>query len=481
LAARPAIRDTIPDSQLADATLRNRIAELEAIYASAPIGIAVLDRALRFVRLNGSLAALNELPVEAHVGRTLHEVSPALADAMEEGLRRVFETGEALVDHELRGPVPGAPERERVCRETVLPIRDANGDVSAVLVTARDITDQVLADAERRRAEARFELALEAAGAGAYEHDGSFAETYWTGALFDMFGLPPSIAPVSLEKDVLPRIAPECLEATLRALADATASDGRIDLETRIVRDDGTSRWIHAVGRRMGPGRRMSFGVVVDVTAAKEREAGLEEALRRKQVLFDEANHRIKNNLQLVMSLLSLQAGSAASDVAAALKQAMSRVNVIGVLHNLMFRLEDVSEVDLSDSLGLVCNAARDLLDPSRVSFSLSAPSVRVTGDIALPVSLVVNELVTNAAKYAFPGERRGSIEVIAAQSGDRLEVEVRDDGIGHPVDTKPGLGTQLVQALCHQAQATLERLPTAQGSAFRLDIPLRLNRAAAT
>jgi PAS domain S-box-containing protein len=465
---------------LPDRILENRIAELEAIYASAPFGIAVFDRAHRFVRLNQALAALNELPLQAHIGRTLREVSPALADGMDAHLRHVFETGEAVVDHELRGPVPGAPERLRVCRETLLPIRDTHGEVSLVLVTARDITEQVLAEDERRSAEARLELALEAAGAGAYEHDGTFAETYWTAALFDMFGLPPSNGPVSLQKDVLPRVAPECLEATLQALADATSSDGRMDLETRIIRDDGTSRWIHAVGRRMGLGQRMSFGVVVDVTAAKEREASLEEALRRKQVLFDEANHRIKNNLQLVMSLLSLQAGSAPSDVAIGLKQAMSRVNVIGVLHNLMFRLEDVSEVDLSDCLGLVCNAARDLLDPSRVAFSLSAASVRVTGDVALPVSLIVNELVTNAAKYAFPDERRGRIEVVAADKGDALEIEVRDDGIGYPAETKPGLGTQLVRALCHQAQGRLERLTTAEGTAVRVSIPLRQRRAAA-
>lgn len=465
---------------MADATLESRIAELEAIYASAPIGIAVFDRGHRFVRLNTTLSEYNELPVEAHIGRTLRDISPAMADAMDPLLDQVFESGEALVDHELRAPVPGAPERERVCRETVLPIRDAGGKVSAVLVTARDITEQVMAEAERRRAEARLELALQAAGAGAYEHDGSFAETYWTGALFDMFGLAPSSGPISLKNDVLPRIAPERLEATLQALADATSSDGRIDLETRIVRDDGTSRWIHAVGRRMGPGQRMSFGVVVDVTAAKEREAGLEDALRRKQVLFDEANHRIKNNLQLVMSLLSLQAGSAPPDVAAGLKQAMSRVNVIGVLHNLMFRLEDVSEVDLSDSLGLVCNAARDLLDPARVAFSLSAPSVRVTGDVALPVSLVVNELVTNAAKYAFPEGCHGRIEVSAALSKEQLDIEVRDDGVGYPSEPKSGLGTQLVRALCHQAQARLDRLPTARGTAYRMSIPLRQRRAAA-
>ena len=456
-----------------DDVLAARLAELEAAHTSAELGIAVIDRDLRYLRINPHLAAMNGLPAEAHVGRTLAELSPVLEQMMGPLLQRVLDTGEALVDFELRAPTPGDPTRERICRETVLPVRDGAGCIRALLITVRDITEHVLAEEARHRVEARYELALEAAGAGAYEHDGTFTETYWTGALYEMFGLARKEGPLALETDVFPRIDAECRPAIRAALADAVAGDGRLDIEFRVNRDDGTTRWLHAFGRRLGRGKRTGFGVVVDITNAKEREAALEEALARKQTLFAEANHRIKNNLQLVLSLLNLQAANATPEAATSLKQAISRVHVVGVLHDLMFQLDDVSRVDLSECLGLVCGAARDLVDGERVALSVDVPSVAVAGDVALPVALVVNELVTNAAKYAFPEARTGHISVSGEERDGRLEVVVEDDGVGFSEETPPGLGSKLVRALCRQADARLTRRDGGPGTCFVLDIPL--------
>ncbi len=130
---------------------RRKLAEIEAIYNSAPVGLCVFDRALRYLRINQRLADINGVPREDHIGKTVREVVPGLADAAEELAEQIFQTGQPILDVEFTGTVPAAPDEQRHWVQHWLPLKGANGSVEAINVVVQDVTDQRRAEAERER------------------------------------------------------------------------------------------------------------------------------------------------------------------------------------------------------------------------------------------------------------------------------------------------------------------------------------------
>ncbi|MDJ0973286.1 MAG: response regulator [Planctomycetota bacterium] len=155
--------------------VRERLAELEQLYATAPIGLALNDTDLRYLRINEMLAALNGAPVEAHLGRTLRQVIPELAPMAEPLMKGVVETGEAVLGHEIRATPPGDPASEGTYLLNVYPLFDEAGRVRAISTVVQDLTPQKAAEEERLRFEAKLQHAqkLESLGvlAGGIAHD----------------------------------------------------------------------------------------------------------------------------------------------------------------------------------------------------------------------------------------------------------------------------------------------------------------------
>ena len=143
---------------------RRQLAELEFIYAHAPIGLAVLDRDLRFVRINRTLAEINGFTPEAHIGRTVGEIVPDLEDQAEAVLRRILETGEPVHDVEVVGETPAHPGEIRVWRESFLPLHGEDGEILGISAVCHDITERKRAEAALRRQNDRLALLSEAAG-----------------------------------------------------------------------------------------------------------------------------------------------------------------------------------------------------------------------------------------------------------------------------------------------------------------------------
>ena len=139
------IRD-VTQRREAESTIRRQLAEIETIYRSTPIGLAVLDTNLRFVRINERLAAMNGLPVEAHIGRTVREVIPDVADQAEPAMRQVLETGEPVVGIEISGETAAEPGVARTWIASWIPVRGRRDEIIGISVTAEEVT-------ERRRVE----------------------------------------------------------------------------------------------------------------------------------------------------------------------------------------------------------------------------------------------------------------------------------------------------------------------------------------
>ena len=213
-------------------------------------------------------------------------------------------------------------------------------------------------------------------------------------------------------------------------------------------------------------GRRLLGGVAVDITEQKAAEQALSVALAAKDVLLREVHHRVKNNLQTISSLLNMQAGLL-PDVAAryALRDAQRRVHSMALIHEQMYGDKNMDEVDFGD---YAKRLARDLLESfgieaASVSLHFELEPVCLAMDQMIPCGLILNELITNSLKYAFPSGRSGEILVtLRCADGKQVTMTVADNGVGLPPgsDEKPSesLGMRIVEILTRQLGGSLDR-----------------------
>jgi two-component sensor histidine kinase len=204
------------------------------------------------------------------------------------------------------------------------------------------------------------------------------------------------------------------------------------------------------------------------------REAELEAALEARGVLMREADHRIKNSLQLTASLLTLQR-SRLSDAHAgpALDDAIGRVQAVAATHRALHESADLRTVAFGRMLSDLCQHASRL--SSAVAVRVHAEEVELDAERAIPLGLIVSELLTNALRHAYPNGGEGEVDLSLRLSDAELEIEVVDRGIGQGADAagQPNLGTTIVRALARQIGAVLSTSAApAQGTTVRVRLP---------
>jgi two-component sensor histidine kinase/PAS domain-containing protein len=228
--------------------------------------------------------------------------------------------------------------------------------------------------------------------------------------------------------------------------------------------------------------RRGHFVSIFDViTERRQAEEALKHSLEEKEVLLKEVHHRVKNNLQVVASLLSLQATNSGDPrVVEVLGQMGDRVRSIALSHEMLYRSDDLSRVDLSSYVDDIGKQLMRSYGPkaARVTVVNTAGPVAFPLEQAVPCGLIVNELVSNALKHGFPDQRPGTVTVeLSSPETGRLALCVRDDGMGLPPDfdiaTSSSLGLRLVTALVLQIDGVLTvQHDNEQGAVFCIDFP---------
>ncbi|WP_227816120.1 PAS domain-containing sensor histidine kinase [Nitrogeniibacter aestuarii] len=221
----------------------------------------------------------------------------------------------------------------------------------------------------------------------------------------------------------------------------------------------------------------MVLATIQDVTLRDAVQQATEQALNEKTVLLNEVHHRVKNNLQVITSLLNLQARSASAEVSSALFESQGRVKAMALIHQLLYERDDFSNIDMGEYLDRLCSLLRESFRESRTRFALTvdAPSgVTISLKQAVPCGLLVNELVTNAIKHAFPEPRSGEVRVTLRGTDDGFDVRVSDNGIGLPENIEPAvtrtLGMQLIPLLADQAKGAWQ-LEREHGTHFEIRV----------
>jgi two-component sensor histidine kinase len=252
------------------------------------------------------------------------------------------------------------------------------------------------------------------------------------------------------------------------------------DVECRIRRKDGSLSWIALYGRAMvGPDGDPTHvvGLVMDINDRKNSEEALLTSLNEKEILLKEVHHRVKNNMQVISSLLSLQSSHVRDEFDAELfRESQMRVKSMAIVHERLYRSPDLSSIEFGDYAQAIVDELLHSYRRSGIEFRTRIDRVRFGVDTAIPCGLLINELVTNAIKHAFPDGREGCIEISATHEAGRINVSVSDNGVGLPehIDFagEGTLGVTIIRALTDQLEGTMS-VDRSGGTRITVSFPL--------
>jgi PAS domain S-box-containing protein len=253
------------------------------------------------------------------------------------------------------------------------------------------------------------------------------------------------------------------------------------EVEYRAIRKDGSVITVQAYGSQMPfRGRTAIYGTIIDETERKKMEDQIRDSLREKEVLLKEIHHRVKNNMQVISSLLSVQSQNIKDEsIRVLFKESQNRIRSIALVHELLYRSDNLDQIEYGEYLKKMFIPLFESynVDQRRVSIVIEAPKVMITIEKAVSCSLIVNELITNSLKHAFPGDRRGAITIRFGldPAGSEYLLDYGDNGVGLP----PGLdvkklntfGMRLIGLLTRQLDGNLELVP-GEGTRFRISFP---------
>ena len=217
------------------------------------------------------------------------------------------------------------------------------------------------------------------------------------------------------------------------------------------------------------------------------QQSRLAAAIDQQELLMQEIHHRVKNNLQVVASLLNLQASRIRlPEARAEFQSARDRVRTLATLHRHLYAHGELHTINMREFLIELCSQLFQAMGEKageRLRLEIEAPELKMSSDQAVPLALIVTEAVSNAVKYAFPGGRRGSISVYLKADQDHAELEIFDDGVGIPagrVETesgpRDGIGIQLIRGFARQLGATL-KVEEGDGTRYKVRLPLQRKR----
>jgi len=258
-----------------------------------------------------------------------------------------------------------------------------------------------------------------------------------------------------------------------------------INLEHRLVRPDGSERWVHVIGKleRKADGTPVRlFGTALDITERKknENELGrLYEQTRQdaetKTILLQELNHRVKNNLAMISSLLELQAYSTRDPTAKSiLNSTRQRIYSMALVHDQIYHSENLSSIDAREYFNSIITQLNKAYGPLQrlININVKVDNVPLPLASAIPCGIILNELLTNAFKYAFPGDQNGEIIVEFHKKNNRFVLSVGDNGVGLPArldfSEAETMGLRLINILTQQLKGEIN-LGQSKGTLFKI------------
>ncbi len=359
---------------------------------------------------------------------------------------------------------------------TKLPLLDLEGAVMGTFGVSRSITEQKRAEEALREAEHTYRALVDHSQSIIYTIGADGTLVFVSPSWKTILGHEPSeIMGRDFCSLVHPEDVPACEDFLKRTAETGTVQPG---VEYRVFHRNGSLRWHRSVLTPFHDEEKnltLFIGNAIDLTERRLAEDEVKSLLKEKDLLLREVHHRIKNNMVTISSLLALQARSSGDNRSAGiLSEAQGRVRGMMMIYDRLYRSKDFRSISAADYL---CELVRDVsavfAESSRITTELHIEDVDMDSKILFPLGIIVNELLTNAYKYAFPDGRGGKIDIAFRRLEDEtMELVFSDDGVGMDKGTAPGapdgFGLNLVDLLTKQIKGSLE-WSVNKGTRFRI------------
>jgi PAS domain S-box-containing protein len=331
---------------------------------------------------------------------------------------------------------------------------------------ANEIVDRKQAQEALKQSEERFRMLAEKVRVIPWQADaitGNF--TYVGPQTIEILGYP--LSDWYTKNFWVEHIHPEDREWALKYCLDNSCLSDNYEFEYRMLAADGRAVWLYDIVNvvRGGDKPQVLRGFMIDITERKRVEAQIKASLKEKEVLLKEIHHRVKNNLQIISSLLSLQSGYIEDEkTLEILKAGENRIASMALVHEQLYQSKDLAKINSAEYIeNLVSTLFSSYnINLEFICLKLNIDDICIDVDTAIPCGLIINELVSNALKYAFPLGKNGKICVnFQKDDCNRFILTVSDNGIGFPknIDFQhtDSLGLQIVTALTNQLGGSIE------------------------
>jgi PAS domain S-box-containing protein len=318
-----------------------------------------------------------------------------------------------------------------------------------------DITERKQAELELQKQQKLLESSQETAQLGSFEYDFKSNAILWTKEAYHIYGM-DEFSSVPSNDDFSKLIYPEDIEKTWAAYQNSLSNGEKMDLVYRIIRSDGEIRFIHNLGfpeyDSSGMVKRF-FGTFQDVTESKFLEIALQKSLEEKEVLLREVHHRVKNNLAAILGLIEMERFSCKDPKMEEIFLGLGRrIKSIATVHETLYKSDDLARIRFQGYLeALISNLVTSFQSEQEINLVIDAGEVELDLNLAVPCGLIINELVTNALKHAFPLDlpdskviHNAEIKVTLTQSENDFVLSVSDNGVGFPADLDIHAATSL-------------------------------------
>ncbi|MCC5925929.1 MAG: PAS domain S-box protein [Bacteroidetes bacterium] len=453
---------------------------LHSIFDTTSAGICITDEKGRYVDVNAKYCDIYGYTRDELVGQSFLSVVPEeFGDTLTE-LHDRFIGGEKELDAEW---VVERKDGRRIDVFATARLLEYEDGSRFKITSIHDIT-------ESKKYEHLATVTQEKGHIGGWELDSITHALTFTEESYNIFQMSPETE-LTLER-MYSTFNDEGALALERAIQEALASGKPFDLEVQTGIEQ--ERWIRITCKPITIHTRTVklFGTIQDETARHDfeknllksnkelslAETRLRKSLKEKEILLAEIHHRVKNNLAVVSSMMQLQLMDETNTVVIEkLTDSITRISTMAVIHEDLYKTSDFAEVTFSNIVKKLVSSISGLVEGNQqVGTVLNLEDFRLDMNQAIPSALILNEVITNIYKHAFP-KGAGNIEVSTKLMGDIVEIRVKDDGIGLPenisIEETETLGMQLIRTLSDQLGGKSHYARAEVGTLFTLEIPL--------
>lgn len=472
----------VTNFKLTEKALRESQQLLQAVLDSAPTAIYLKDLQGRYILCNHRTQTGIGLSLKQIIGKTDYDIWPQMADILRINDQAAVDAGAPVELEETVLEVGGL----HTFMTIKFPLYDTSGTPYAICGISTDITERKQTEVALKESEQKYRNLVETCQGAIWSVDAEGRLTFINQAAKQLYGYEPE---EMIGRHFSELVTPEQTQKGQEILERIIAGESIFHCEAECIRKDGTIFWVscNAIALRDEFGNVLgTTGTSIDISDRKRIEEQLKASLQEKEALLKEVHHRVKNNLQVISSLLDLQSQQIQDSIAVdAFRGSRNRIKSIALIHEKLYQSKNLARVGLADYIHTLTTYLLHTypINPSNITLQLSISNILLNIDKVIPLGLIINELVSNALKHGFPGNTKGTIWIEASSTSEisvreearQLTLVIGNDGLRleeTKIFYKPkSLGFQLVNVLVKQLNGLIE-VEQIRGTEFKINLP---------